>query len=190
MTSNNLSHMSPDERMAYHYAVEKMLKLKSVQDSLKEVLKFLEAEERDLEQASRIFLAYAEHADVSKEAKDMAINLYNDTLLPRRAEVHSAKKRTHSRLAGKIDFEVDLEYAKAYPLIRLLEEYSFPMKKMGNKAVMLCPFHEEKTASFTIYEGDSHAHCFGCSWHGDTIEFVKKYEGLDFKGAVKFIKGK
>jgi DNA primase len=91
---------------------------------------------------------------------------------------------------GNVDFEADIEYARSFPIGRLLEEYGFQMKKTGANSVMLCPFHDEKTASFTVFSGGSRAQCFGCNWFGDSIDFVKAYEGLDFKGAVKFIKGK
>lgn len=50
-----------------------------------------------------------------------------------------------------------------------------------------CPFHQESTPSFAVYE--DHAHCFGCGWHGDIIQFVMEMEGLSFLEAVARIDG-
>lgn len=46
-----------------------------------------------------------------------------------------------------------------------------------------CPFHDEKTPSFYVY--DDHYHCFGCGAHGDAVSFVMQREGLDFMEAVR-----
>lgn len=45
-----------------------------------------------------------------------------------------------------------------------------------------CPFHSERTPSFSIKNG--FAYCFGCGWHGDTIDLVKGLCGLDFRAAI------
>jgi DNA primase len=47
-----------------------------------------------------------------------------------------------------------------------------------------CPFHDEKTPSFYVYE-DDHYHCFGCGAHGDAISFVMQSEGIGFSEAVE-----
>lgn len=47
-----------------------------------------------------------------------------------------------------------------------------------------CPFHSEKTPSFSINTKKQTLHCFGCGWGGDVIEFTKKMFGLDFIGAI------
>ncbi len=52
------------------------------------------------------------------------------------------------------------------------------------KNKMRCPFHNEKTASFTIYRDNTY-HCFGCSAHGDVIAFVQRYFNIKFSEAVK-----
>ncbi len=48
-----------------------------------------------------------------------------------------------------------------------------------------CPFHSERTPSFSIKNG--FAYCYGCGWHGDVIDLVKGLCGLDFRGAVSEI---
>ena len=51
----------------------------------------------------------------------------------------------------------------------------------------LCPFHNEKTPSFTINEEKGFFHCFGCEAHGDIFGFVMQLEGLSFVEAVEQI---
>ena len=60
-----------------------------------------------------------------------------------------------------------------------------PLKKAGSSYKACCPFHNEKTPSFTVDEKYQSYHCFGCGEHGDVIKFVEKYYNLDFKDAVK-----
>jgi DNA primase len=49
----------------------------------------------------------------------------------------------------------------------------------------LCPFHDERTASFHVRPDDKHYHCFGCQASGDPFTFVMETEGLDFKAALE-----
>src|SRR3546814_16148773 len=49
----------------------------------------------------------------------------------------------------------------------------------------LCPFHNEKTPSFTVSEEKGFFHCFGCGAHGDVVGFVMRGEGLSFPEAVE-----
>lgn len=50
-----------------------------------------------------------------------------------------------------------------------------------------CPFHHEKTPSFTINAADKYYHCFGCGASGDVITFIKEYENVDFMQAVRIL---
>lgn len=59
------------------------------------------------------------------------------------------------------------------------------LKKRGNTSVGLCPFHNEKTPSFTVYEDTQSFYCFGCGAGGDAIGFIKRIENLDYIDAVK-----
>lgn len=52
-----------------------------------------------------------------------------------------------------------------------------------------CPFHSEKTASFTIFAAGQRFHCFGCGSHGDVIDFVQEWDGLDFRAACESLDG-
>jgi DNA primase len=58
------------------------------------------------------------------------------------------------------------------------------LKKKGKEYSGLCPFHTEKSPSFTVNDQKGFFHCFGCGEHGDIFGFTMKMEGLDFKSAV------
>jgi len=59
------------------------------------------------------------------------------------------------------------------------------LRKMGRSHKGLCPFHKERTPSFTVRADPPVFHCFGCGAGGDVVEFVKLKEGLSFKDAVE-----
>lgn len=60
-------------------------------------------------------------------------------------------------------------------------------KRRGKNLVGLCPFHSEKTPSFTVYPENGSFYCFGCGAGGDTITFIRRMENLDYVEAVKFL---
>ena len=59
-----------------------------------------------------------------------------------------------------------------------------PLVKKGQNYWGCCPFHNEKTPSFSVNEAKGFYHCFGCGEHGDIISFVMKSENVDFKTAI------
>ena len=59
------------------------------------------------------------------------------------------------------------------------------LKKSGTRFLGLCPFHGEKTPSFTVHPGQQFFHCFGCGESGDVFTFMMKYHNLDFPAALK-----
>jgi DNA primase len=59
------------------------------------------------------------------------------------------------------------------------------LRKVGSRWTGRCPFHEERTPSFSVNAVDKLFYCFGCGKGGDLITFVKETEGLDFAGAVE-----
>lgn len=64
------------------------------------------------------------------------------------------------------------------------------LKKSGSNYTGLCPFHGEKTPSFSVSEQKKIFHCFGCGVGGDQITFIMKRENLGFREAVKFLADK
>ena len=61
------------------------------------------------------------------------------------------------------------------------------LKRRGKNLVGLCPFHNEKTPSFTVYPETASYYCFGCGAGGEVINFVRNIENLDFVEAVKLL---
>src|SRR5688572_13992656 len=59
------------------------------------------------------------------------------------------------------------------------------LKRAGANFVACCPFHSEKTPSFTVSQTKQFYHCFGCGAHGTAIGFMMEYSGLGFVDAVK-----
>lgn len=59
------------------------------------------------------------------------------------------------------------------------------LKRSGSVYKGLCPFHHEKTPSFTLQKGDTHYHCYGCGAHGDAIQFLMTHLNFSFVEAIE-----
>jgi DNA primase len=68
-------------------------------------------------------------------------------------------------------------------IVDVVERY-VPLKKAGANYVACCPFHNEKTPSFSVSPSKQFYHCFGCGAHGSAISFVMEHQGLSFPEAV------
>ena len=69
-------------------------------------------------------------------------------------------------------------------IVDVVERY-VPLKKAGANYVACCPFHNEKTPSFSVSPSKQFYHCFGCGVHGSAISFVMEHQGLSFPEAVE-----
>ena len=61
------------------------------------------------------------------------------------------------------------------------------LKRAGSNMSGLCPFHSERTPSFTVFSRTNSFHCFGCGVGGDVITFIMRAENLDYPSAVEFL---
>ena len=59
------------------------------------------------------------------------------------------------------------------------------LRRKGSGYFARCPFHDEKTESFSVKQKDQFYKCFGCGVGGDHIKFIQEYDGLSFREAVK-----
>ena len=84
---------------------------------------------------------------------------------------------------GIVDDDV-ARVREATDLVALAGEH-LALKRSGRRFVGLCPFHPEKTPSFSINAENGFYYCFGCAASGDAITFVREVEHLDFVGAVE-----
>ena len=83
------------------------------------------------------------------------------------------------------DVSVD-EVKAAADMVSVVSARS-PLRKAGARYVGRCPFHEERTPSFSVNAVDKLYYCFGCGAKGDLITFVRETEQLDFAGAIEWL---
>ena len=69
-------------------------------------------------------------------------------------------------------------------LVRIIEQYA-PLKKKGANWMGCCPFHQEKTPSFSVNPSKGFYKCFGCAKGGNVYTFLMEIEGLNFPEAIK-----
>lgn len=84
---------------------------------------------------------------------------------------------------------IDIEAIKdQYPLADEVRRH-LVLKRRGHQLVGLCPFHMERTPSFTVYPQDQRYHCFGCGANGDIFDFLHQQAGLDIRAAAEHLTG-
>lgn len=90
-----------------------------------------------------------------------------------------------------MDFEFDqaLDEVRHVPIVQVLSDH-VELKAVGRKYKARCPFHAEKTPSFTVDPEKGFYHCFGCGAGGDAIRFVMQMESYDFMTAVRVLAGR
>lgn len=74
---------------------------------------------------------------------------------------------------------------RSHDLVTVIQSHGIKLRKKGSNYVGLCPFHEEKTPSFTVNPKTNLYHCFGCNAGGDVIGFICKQEGIGFRDAYE-----
>jgi DNA primase len=87
-------------------------------------------------------------------------------------------------MAGLIPDEVIEEIRERADIIEVISDY-VALKKAGNNYKGLCPFHQEKTPSFTVSQEKQLFHCFGCGIGGNIFTFLMKYEQIAFAEAAR-----
>ena len=83
--------------------------------------------------------------------------------------------------------ELFLQELKSYSDIEQVVSSYVHLKRRGRVATGLCPFHSEKTPSFTVYPDNQSFYCFGCGAGGDVITFIRRIENLEYVEAVRFL---
>src|SRR3954462_5531094 len=83
-----------------------------------------------------------------------------------------------------------LDELRARTVLSAVIAPSVKLIRAGREWKACCPFHNEKTPSFTVNDDKGFYHCFGCGAHGDAIRFLTDNGGLPFMDAVKELAGK
>lgn len=86
---------------------------------------------------------------------------------------------------GIVDEDVE-RVRQSTDIVKLVSEHT-QLKRVGRRWSGLCPFHNEKTGSFSVNAEQGVYHCFGCKKSGDSITFVRELEHLDFPGAIEHL---
>ncbi|MGJ5711840.1 DNA primase [Staphylococcus auricularis] len=84
----------------------------------------------------------------------------------------------------RIEQSVINEIKDKTDILDLVSEY-VKLEKRGRNYIGLCPFHDEKTPSFTVSEDKQICHCFGCKRGGNVFQFLQEIEGISFTEAVR-----
>ncbi len=87
-------------------------------------------------------------------------------------------------MAGRIPQQFIDELLSRTDIVELIDQ-RVPLKKAGREYQACCPFHTEKTPSFTVSPSKQFYHCFGCGAHGTAIGFLMEYDRLSFPEAVE-----
>jgi DNA primase len=86
--------------------------------------------------------------------------------------------------------EQSLEAVKAAVDMVELVQGRTPLRKVGSRYTGKCPFHDDRSPSFSVDPVDKQYYCFGCGRGGDAIRFAQETEALDFVGAVEWLAGR
>ena len=89
-------------------------------------------------------------------------------------------------MTGRIPREFIQELLVRVDLVELIDS-RVSLRKSGNNFVARCPFHDEKTPSFSVSREKQFYHCFGCGAKGNAISFLMDYDHLSFLEAVEVL---
>jgi len=90
---------------------------------------------------------------------------------------------------GKIPNHFLADLIARADIVELIDQ-RVPLKRAGSEYKACCPFHDEKTPSFTVSQQKQFYHCFGCGAHGTAIGFLMNYDNLGFREAVEELAGR
>jgi DNA primase len=89
-------------------------------------------------------------------------------------------------MAGMIPEDIVEKIKTDTDILDLVSEY-ITLKKAGKDYVGLCPFHREKTPSFSVIPDKGFFYCFGCGASGNAVNFIMRHENLDYPEALRFL---
>jgi DNA primase len=87
-------------------------------------------------------------------------------------------------MAGRIPQQFIDDLLARTDIVEVIES-RVPLKRAGREYTACCPFHTEKTPSFTVSPDKQFYHCFGCGAHGSAVTFLMEYERMEFVDAIE-----
>ncbi len=87
-------------------------------------------------------------------------------------------------MAGKIPRSFIDDLISRHDIVDVIDA-RVKLKKQGKNFGACCPFHNEKTPSFSVSQEKQFYHCFGCGVHGNVLDFVMEYDRLEFVDAIE-----
>lgn len=106
-----------------------------------------------------------------------------DALRLARGQGEKTQRTTRFYSAKELD-----QIAANAPFTEIVELFLGELKRSGKEYIALCPYHHERTPSFTVSEEKGFYHCFGCGSHGDVFGFVMNHLSCSFPTAVEFVR--
>lgn len=88
-------------------------------------------------------------------------------------------------MADRIPREFIHQLLNRIEIVDLIDARVPLKKKSGNNYFACCPFHTEKSASFSVSQAKQFYHCFGCGAHGNAIDFLMQHERMEFPEAIE-----
>ena len=157
------------------HTLHKMAWVKSIKNSTQ----YTKEEIDGIEKINKLFFILAEE-ERSKWEQNLQENLLK---IPQ--GIPESKSSVKNLSPKQKRFREQLEVARDMDLESVVEQYVDLKRSGAYRLVGICPFHNDKTPSFTIFKTDDHFYCFGCQEYGDVIKFIRLVENLTFKQAVK-----
>lgn len=87
------------------------------------------------------------------------------------------------------EFAAEIDRVKAATVLSSVIGHDLELKKQGREFVACCPFHSERTPSFTVNDAKSFYHCFGCGAHGDVFDWLAQKHSMSLHQAVEHLGG-
>lgn len=191
MSSNineRLKHLKERKRKYLNYMEDHVMKLFGELDGMEtaEVKDMLEKEKEDFLQE------IAAEEKKLKFQKQYLKRMIGQEKMQKKIE--EAKKKKDVEAVKKAEEELETAMKEERPdgiteemIVRAKGVPLSNFVKVGRDGKIKCLKHNEKTPSMHIYRKKNNFYCFSCGWHGTAIDLIMELQGLDFKGAVKYL---
>ena len=140
-------------------------------------------------QVDRLKTALNESEKLTNSGKDGEFTNYmqlSDWVESAERQLKALKASQRKRVnVYEFSYELMDEIKAQVSIVDMIDELKIVKRRSGgNRYVIICPFHDEKTPSCMVYADEDKFHCFGCGAHGDLIDFYQLYNDIEFDEAI------